>query len=212
MKFETIAVGPLAVNTYLLYDEETRECVIVDPGDEGNKIIDAVKKLELTPKEIWITHAHFDHIGALASVFQEYQVPIYLHSDDYFLYKSSVEHASMFGVDIEIPPSDPNFFNMNIHKRKIGSFVIEIIHTPGHSPGGVSFYNKESNIIFCGDLLFEGSVGRTDVPGGSFDLLEKSIIEQVYSKGDACAIYPGHGPKTTVGREKKNNPFVRMKG
>ena len=212
MKFETIVVGPLAVNSYLLYDEETRDCVIVDPGDEGHLIIDTVERLQLTPKEIWLTHAHFDHLGALSSVFQKYPVGIYLHSDDYFLYKNAVEHASMFGVDIEIPPSNPNFFNMNIHNRKIGSFNLDIIHTPGHSPGSVCFYNRESNIIFVGDLIFENSVGRTDVPGGSFEALEKSIIEHVYSKGDACAIYPGHGPKTTVGREKKNNPFVKMKG
>lgn len=212
MKFETIITGPLSVNTYLLYDEETKDCVIVDPGDDPSLIIDKIESLGLVPKEIWLTHAHFDHLGALSSVFQKYQAAIYLHSDDYFLYKNAVEHASMFGVDIEIPPSNPSFFNMNIHKRNIGSFVIEIVPTPGHSPGSVSFYNRESNVIFVGDLIFEGSVGRTDVPGGSFDVLEKSIIEQIYSKGDACVIYPGHGPKTTVGREKKNNPFVRMKG
>ncbi|MCX6112583.1 MAG: MBL fold metallo-hydrolase [Proteobacteria bacterium] len=212
MKFETIVIGPLAVNTYLLYDEETRDCIIVDPGDEAHTIIDTIERMQLTPKEIWLTHAHFDHLGALSSVFQKYPVNIYLHSDDYFLYKNAVEQASLFGVDIEIPPSNPTFFNMNIHKRKIGSFTIEIIHTPGHSPGSVSFYNKESNIIFVGDLIFENSIGRTDVPGGSFEALEKSIIEHVYSKGDACVIYPGHGPKTTVGREKKNNPFVKMKG
>ena len=212
MKFETIVTGPLSVNTYLLYDEETKDCVVVDPGDEASLIIDRIEELKLIPKEIWLTHAHFDHLGALSSLFQKYKATIYLHSEDYSLYKNAVEHSNVFGVEIEIPPSNPSFFNMNIHKRNIGSFVIEILHTPGHTPGSVSFYNKESNMIFVGDLIFEGSVGRTDLPGGSFDVLEKSIIEQIYSKGDACVIYPGHGAKTTVGREKKNNPFVKMKG
>jgi len=212
MKFETVVVGPLAVNSYLLYDEETRDCIIVDPGAESDKIIDAVKHYELTPKEIWITHAHFDHIGVLSSVQKKYGVDIFLHSDDYFLYKDVVEHAAVFGVtDIEVPPADPSFFNMNMPTKKVGSSSIDIIHTPGHSPGSVSFYSRENNIMFVGDILFEGSVGRTDVPGGNFDALEKSVLEQVYTKGDACVIYPGHGPKTTVGREKQYNPFVKIK-
>lgn len=213
MKFEKIVVGPIAVNSYLLYDEETRDCIIVDPGAEGDKIIDAVKHFELKPVEIWITHAHFDHIGALATVSKEYGIKIFLHSDDYPLYKTAVEHAASFGVlDIETPPTDPSFFNMNIRTKKLGGSVIEIIHTPGHSQGSVSFYNKEANVIFSGDLIFEGSVGRVDLPGADFNVLEKSILEHVYSKGDACVIHPGHGPKTTVGREKKYNSFVKMKG
>ncbi|MFH1222881.1 MAG: MBL fold metallo-hydrolase [Pseudomonadota bacterium] len=212
MKFETIVVGPLAVNCYLLYDEETRDCVIVDPGAEGEKIIDAVKHYELTPKAIWITHGHFDHIGALTTVHKKFPVDIFLHHDDYFLYKNVNEHATVFGVaDIEVPPSEPLFFNMNMNTLKIGGASVELIHTPGHSPGSVSFYSKENNVIFVGDLVFEGSVGRTDVPGGNFDILEKSILENVYTKGDACVIYPGHGSKTTVGREKKYNSFVRVK-
>jgi glyoxylase-like metal-dependent hydrolase (beta-lactamase superfamily II) len=211
MKFENIVVGPLAVNTYILYDEENRDCVIVDPGYDPEKIIGKIDSLKLRPKEFWLTHAHFDHLGALSELKKKYDADIFLHSDDYFLYKNAAEHAGMFSVQIDPPPPDPMFFNMKLNKKKIGSFVIEILHTPGHSPGSVSFYNQESNVVFVGDLIFEGSVGRTDVPGGSFDLLEQSIIENIYSLGDACVIYPGHGPKTTVGREKINNPFVRIK-
>ncbi len=211
MKFETIVVGPLAVNTYILYDEETRDCVVIDPGYDPEKIIEKIEELKLKPKEFWLTHAHFDHLGALAVLQKKYKTNIFLHSDDYFLYKNAVEHASMFSVQIDPPPPEPMFFNMELNKKRIGSFVMEILRTPGHSPGSVSFYNQESNIMFTGDLIFEGSVGRTDVPGGSFDMLEQSIIEKVYSQGDACVLYPGHGPSTTVGREKTNNPFVRIK-
>jgi len=211
MKFETIVVGPLAVNTYILYDEETKECVVIDPGYDHEKIINKIVSLKLKPKEIWLTHAHFDHLGALSELKKKYDAPVYLHSDDYFLYKNASEHAGMFSVQIDAPPPDPMFFNMGLNKKRIGSFVMEVIHTPGHSPGSVSFYNRENNIVFVGDLIFECSVGRTDVPGGSFDMLEQSIIDKIYSLGDACIIYPGHGPKTTVGREKTNNPFVRIK-
>jgi len=211
MKFETVVVGPLAVNTYTLYDEESKDCVIIDPGDEPEKIIAKIESLNLKPREMWLSHAHFDHLGALSELKKKYDSNIFLHSDDYFLYKGAVEHAGMFSLQIDAPPPEPMFFNMNLNKRKIGSFTVELLHTPGHSPGSVSFYNQESNIIFVGDLIFEGSVGRTDVPGGSFDLLEKSILEKIYTQGDACVIYPGHGPKTTVGREKINNPFVRIK-
>ena len=212
MKFETIVVGPLGVNTYVLYDEETRDCVVVDPGDEGFKIIETISSLNLNPKEIWLTHAHFDHLGGIAAVKRKFDVKVFLHSEDYFLYKTACDHATLFGFDIEAPTPDPSFFNMNIRTKKIGSFTIHILHTPGHSPGSVSFYNKESNIVFTGDLIFDHSVGRTDVPGGSFEDLEASIQKEIYTLGDDCVIYPGHGPKTTVGREKKQNPFVRQKG
>ncbi len=212
MKFETVVVGPLAVNSYVIYDEETRDCVIIDPGEEGFKIIETISTLNLNPKEIWLTHAHFDHLGGIAAVTRKYDVTVFLHSEDYFLYKTANEHAIVFGFDIETPNPDPSFFNMKIGTKKIGSFTIDILHTPGHSPGGVSFYNKERNIVFTGDLIFDHSVGRTDVPGGSFEDLESSIQKQIYTLGDDCVIYPGHGPKTSVGREKKQNPFVRFKG
>jgi glyoxylase-like metal-dependent hydrolase (beta-lactamase superfamily II) len=212
MKFETVIVGPLAVNTYVLYDEETKDCVIIDPGDEGFKIIETISSLNLHPKEIWLTHAHFDHLGGIAAVKRKYDVEVFLHSEDYFLYKTAVEHATLFGFDIEPPTSNPSFFNMNIGTKKIGSFAIDVIHTPGHSPGSVSFYSKENNAVFVGDLIFDHSVGRTDVPGGSFEELEESIQKEIYTLGDDCVIYSGHGPKTTVGREKTQNPFVRQKG
>ena len=135
-----------------------------------------------------------------------------MHDADYFLYKTAIEHAQSFDLVIEDPPVNPTFLNMTLAFRKVGSFELEVIHTPGHSPGSVSFYNKESNIIFSGDLIFEQSVGRTDLPGSSFQELENSIINEIYSKGDACTICPGHGEPANVGREKKNNPFIHYKG
>jgi len=212
MKFETVVVGPLDVNCYILYDEKTKECVVIDPGEEGDRIDEVLKEKGLIPSEVWLTHAHFDHLGALSYLKDHYaDLRIFLHNEDYFLYRNAVEHATVFGLDVVQPPIGPAFFNMSIGKKNIGGHSVEIIYTPGHSPGSVCFYIKELNVMFVGDLIFSGSVGRTDVPGGSFEVLEKSVLDQVYPKGDSCMLYPGHGPMTTVGREKKHNPFVRIK-
>jgi glyoxylase-like metal-dependent hydrolase (beta-lactamase superfamily II) len=211
MKFETMVLGPLGVNVYVLYDDETKDAVIIDPAGDADRIIELVTGLELLPKEMWLTHGHFDHLGAATALACKYDIKLFMHDEDFPLYKNPLELSSMFGIEVEAPPSDPLFFNMNIAARDVGSFRIEIMHTPGHSPGSVSFYSRSTNEIFVGDLLFQQSVGRTDLQGGSFEMLSKSIINHVYSKGDACVIYPGHGPSTTVGRERRYNPFVNDK-
>ncbi len=212
MKFETLVVGPLDVNCYILYDEHSKECVVIDPGEDGEEIDKSLSSKGLIPSEIWLTHGHFDHLGAATYLKDKYQdIKLFLHNEDYFLYKNATEHAEVFGLTIAAPPIAPVFFNMSMGKKNIGGHSVQIISTPGHSPGSVCFYIKELNVMFTGDLIFAGSVGRTDLPGGSFDDLEKSIIEQLYTKGDSCMLYPGHGPMTTVGREKKHNPFIRLK-
>lgn len=211
MKIETIVVGPLQVNCYLIYDEETKETIIVDPGDDADLIIERIESLELMPLEMWLTHGHFDHLGAASKLFEKYSIPLYLSDLDYNLYKNALEHANMFGLSVDFPPSKPCFFNMKIAKRDLGHSTIEIIPTPGHSQGSVSFYIKASNVLLTGDLIFEAAVGRTDLPGSSYKQLENSILQQVYTKGDACRILPGHGPDTTVSREKRHNPFVKAK-
>jgi len=211
MKFDTVVVGPLDVNCYILYDEKSSDCVVIDPGEDGSVIEKNLRSKGLIPREIWLTHAHFDHLGAADYLKKIYtDVKVFLHNEDYNLYRNANEHASVFGLSITPPPTDPNFFNMSIGEKTVGGHAVKILHTPGHSSGSVCFYVQELNVIFTGDLIFGGSVGRTDLPGASFDELEKSIREQVYTKGDACEIYPGHGPMTTVGREKKHNPFVRV--
>ena len=211
MKFEKLVVGPLASNCYILYDEETRETIIVDPGDEASKIITKINELSLLPKEVWLTHGHFDHLGAANTICKEFNIEIYLNDEDYPIYKAWETFSEKYRVEIEEPPAEPNFFNMAVKERKVGSYSIEIIHTPGHSPGSVCFYSRDINSIFVGDLIFELSVGRTDLPGASFEVLEKSIRDSVYSKGDSCIVHPGHGDETMVGREKKMNPFVKEK-
>lgn len=212
MKFETVVVGPLDVNCYILYDEHSKECVVIDPGEDGDKIDSVLSSKGLLPSEIWLTHGHFDHLGAASYLKDKYKdIKIFLHSEDYFLYRNACEHAEVFGLTVAAPPVGPVFFNMSMGEKNIGGHSVQIINTPGHSPGSVCFYIKELNTMFTGDLIFAGSVGRTDVPGGCFEDLEKSIMEQVYTKGDSCTLYPGHGPMTTVGREKKHNPFVRLK-
>ena len=210
MKIEKIITGPLEVNTYILFDEESKEAVVIDPGGNFEVLSDFIDRKALTIKNILLTHGHFDHLGAATLLKKKYSCDVYLHDADYFLYKTASEHAFMCGVKIEAPPKDPLFINMNIASFKIGSFDLEVLHTPGHSPGSVSYYNKELNVVFTGDLIFNNSVGRTDLPGSSFKDLENSIINKIYVIGDSCTILPGHGDKTMVGREKASNPFVRL--
>ncbi|MBN1115474.1 MAG: MBL fold metallo-hydrolase [Oligoflexia bacterium] len=211
MRFKSIEVGPMGVNSYVLYDEESRESVIIDPGADAESIIDLVTGLEVTPGEIWLTHGHFDHLGAAKAVSAEYGISIYMHDQDYFFYRNVQKFAAIFSVTVDTPLPEPSFFNMKLACKKIGKFSVDIIHTPGHSPGSVCFFCRENNIIFSGDLIFKFSVGRTDFPGGSFPVLEKSIMENIYTRGESCVIFPGHGPETTVGREKTHNQFVRMR-
>lgn len=209
MKFETVVVGPLAVNCYILYDENTKDCVVIDAGDDAPKIIKKLDSLGLKPKELWLTHGHFDHLGALTAIKNQYGSKVYLHEADYFMYKGANEHAMLFGCSVEAPPEAPSFFNMESAITKVGTSSIQILHTSGHSLGSVCFYSSDLKAVFSGDLIFDHSVGRTDVPGGSFEELETSIKQKIYTLNNDCVIYPGHGPKTNVGVEKKQNPFVK---
>lgn len=209
MKVEKFITGPLEVNTYILYDEDNKKSVIIDPGGNFEVLSDYIDNNNLILKAILLTHGHFDHLGASNYLVKKYSCDIFLHDADYNLYKTASEHAYMCGVSIDSPPVNPLFFNMEIGSFNVGRYELEIIHTPGHSPGGVSFYNKELNVIFTGDLIFNSSVGRTDLPGGNYKELEFSIQNKIYAKGDSCIICPGHGDKTIVGREKISNPFVK---
>ena len=209
MKIEKFITGPLEVNTYILFDEDTQVAVVIDPGGNFEVLSDYIETKNLALKAILLTHGHFDHLGATNYLVKKYSCDLYLHDADYNIYKTACEHAQMCGTSIDSPPSSPLFFNMEIGSFSIGRYELEIIHTPGHSPGSVSFYNKELNAIFTGNLIFNSSVGRTDFPGSSYEELENSILSKIYTKGDSCLIYPGHGDKTIVGREKISNPFVK---
>ncbi len=206
MIINNIVVGPLEVNCYILGCEDTKEAAIIDPGDNADEIIKAVEKAGIKPVYIINTHAHFDHIGGVKTVQDHFKIDFLLHEEDLFLVDNASAQARAFGLD-PIPKPDVNKFVNNGDKISLGNKVIDVIHTPGHSPGCVCYLID--NNVFVGDTLFAGSIGRSDLPGGSHETLINSIKEKLFPLGDSTIVYPGHGPSTTIEEEKKHNPFLK---
>jgi hydroxyacylglutathione hydrolase len=204
MKYEIIVVGPLETNCYLVYCEESRACAIIDPGAEPGKIFAAVAGLELKPALILNTHGHVDHIGANRDMKDKYSVPLYLHAADVTMLEVSehIELSLLLGAQ-ESPP--PDRLLVDGDSVPVGRASLRVIHTPGHTPGSVSFLGD--GIFFSGDTLFCGGVGRTDLPGGSWRDLERSIREKILVLPGETVVLPGHGPWTTVEQETLSNPF-----
>lgn len=206
MIIETQPVGPFFMNTYVLGCPDTREAVIIDPGYEPEIILGFLEKHHLTPKRILCTHGHLDHVGAVADVKTATGAPVGLHPDDLFLYESITEWAPMFGMTVK-PAPPPDEFLGDGDEVRFGQYSVKAIHTPGHTPGGMSYLVGDA--LFAGDTLFAGSVGRTDLPGGSWTQLLQSIKERLFPLGDHVVVYSGHGPTTTIGRERRTNPFLQ---
>ena len=207
MKTLSLTLGPVQTNTYIVADLETNEAVVIDPSWDGATIAKTTEEQGWQIKAIWLTHAHFDHIGGVADLVKSLpeEIPIYLHPDDYELYKSGGS-AARFGIHIEPGPEPlPLEHGQLLH---VGKYAFEARHTPGHRPGHSVFYCAQTSTLFSGDLLFYHSVGRTDLPGGDWATLENSIREQVYVLPDETQVYSGHGEGTSVGEEKHRNPFV----
>ena len=203
---ETLIVGQLFSNCYIVYDDKIKQGVIIDPGDDADVILKSVKKLDVKIKYILVTHGHFDHVGAVAQLRRELDAEFLAHNGDFFFLEDGENAARCWGIDIEQPPK-PDRFIEDGEKIKFGGYEFEVLHTPGHSPGGVSFlYDR---MLFGGDTLFQGSIGRTDFRQGSFEDLSKSIRTRLYTLPDDTIVYTGHGPITTIGDEKKYNAFVR---
>lgn len=208
MKWTQLPLGPLQTNAYILHNEK-QECIIFDPGNEGEKLIGHLQQHGLQPLAVLLTHAHFDHIGAVDDVRETYSIPVYVHTEEQdWLQDASLNGSALFmmGRSITAKPADEL-----IEKEgtlSIGSFTFEVFETPGHSPGSVSYYSKEAAAVFSGDVLFQMSIGRTDLPGGSFNELIMSIEEKLFTLPDETAVLCGHGPETTIGFEKANNPFL----
>ena len=205
MIVKNVVVGPLDVNCYILGCEDTKEAAIIDPGDDADVIIKTVDEEGLSPRFIINTHAHFDHVGGVKKVQEHFKIDFILHEGDQFLIESLDEQCTAFGLD-HVPKPEVNKSVKDGDKISLGQNVIQVIHTPGHTPGGVCYY--VGNSIFVGDTLFAGSVGRTDFPFGSHDALIKSIKENLFPLGDDVIVYTGHGPSTTIGNEKRHNPFL----
>ncbi len=205
MIIKDVVVGPLEVNCYILGCEDTREAAIIDPGDNADEIIKIIEKEDLKPKFIINTHAHFDHVGGVKTIQDHFKIDFLLHKDELFLIENLDEQATSFGLG-NIPKPNVNKFLKDGDKISLRQKVIEVIHTPGHTPGGVCYY--VDNVIFVGDTMFAGSIGRTDFPGSSYEMLIKSIKEKLFPLDDNIIVYTGHGPATTIGNEKRHNPFL----
>ena len=202
---KTIVTGPFQENSYLLIDKLSNKCVLVDPGDEAQKIINYINEKHILPIAIINTHAHLDHIGAISEIKAEYSIPFYLHIEEKPILDSYLVSCRMFGMKPAESPSVDEWLNAS-GELLIGPFKFLIIETPGHTPGGCSFLIDD--IIFVGDTLFQGSIGRTDLPGGDRKILDKSLIKLINKLNPKTAVYSGHGPSTSIGFEKINNPFL----
>ena len=212
MILESAAVGPFFKNGYVVGCENTRKAVFIDPGDEVEQLLAFVAAEKLDVTHILLTHAHVDHVSGVAEAKRTLGVPIYLHRDDLFLYDNAVRTGMMFGLTVEQPPPVDVFYDGE-GPISFGDYRVRIVHTPGHCPGGVCLaISKDGDAspphLFVGDTLFAGSIGRTDLPGGNYDTLLKAITQTLFAFPDDSIVYSGHGPETTIGREKATNPFV----
>ncbi|MBI1848756.1 MAG: MBL fold metallo-hydrolase [Planctomycetes bacterium] len=201
-------VGPFSENSYFLVDEETREAVAVDPGDEAPRLLAVVRRHDLTVRWILNTHGHLDHVGAVAELKEATRAPFHIHKADLFLVEAIPEQAALFGLrPPPIPRIDGYLEEGDVFTFGKGPVRIEVIETPGHTPGGVTF--RVGDDLFVGDALFAGSIGRTDLPGGDTETLLRSIRERLLAFPDGARVYSGHGPATTIGRERRTNPFLQ---
>jgi hydroxyacylglutathione hydrolase len=210
MIIEVRAAPPFYKNGFLVACERTREAAIIDPGDEVDELLAAVRDYDADVKSILLTHAHVDHVTGVAAAKAAFDVPVHLHRDDLFLYERAVDQGAMFGFRVQPPPPVDVFYDMS--PLAIGDLEVRVHHTPGHCPGGVCLQigrkSEGGRDLFVGDTLFAGSIGRTDLPGGDYEVLMRSITEVLFPLGDDATVHPGHGPDTTIAREKATNPFV----
>lgn len=211
MIIETQAVGPFFKNGYVVGCEATKEAVLIDPGDEVASLLAFATKRGLAIRDILLTHAHVDHVTGVAAAKRALGVPIYLHRDDLFLYERAVESGAIFGLKVEPQPPIDVFYGPH-DVITFGEYEVRPHHTPGHCPGGVCLQigrKGDPGELFVGDTLFAGSIGRTDLPGGDFDVLIASIKNVLFPFGDDAVVHSGHGPDTTIGRERATNPFLQ---
>lgn len=208
-RIEGFELGPYATNTYLVHVEGRKGCWIIDPSFEPGPVVGRVKALGLTPLAVVLTHAHVDHIAGIPDVLAEFPgIPVWLHEAEREWLGDAEQNLSAFG-GFPTSMAGPDRLLKDGEHLTLEGTTWEVRHTPGHSPGSVSLVHAPSGVAISGDALFAGSIGRTDFPGCDFDTLARSIRTRLYSLPDETTLYPGHGPTTTVGRERKSNPFVR---
>lgn len=209
MKWTVCPVGPLQANCYVIEREDTAEALIIDPGDEIEKIADIVREKGLHPLAILLTHAHFDHIGALDRARELWEIPAYLHEREAdWTNRPDKNGSTAFTMVDEIRVRAAEKLLNKEQKLDIGPFSCRVLETPGHSPGGVSYYFPMDKVVFCGDALFSGSIGRSDGFQGDGHLLIQSIQTRLMTLPAETTVLPGHGPATTIAREEESNPFL----
>jgi hydroxyacylglutathione hydrolase len=212
MIIESRAVAPFFKNGFVVACEDTREAVMIDPGDEVRSLLDVAERDRLAVRHILLTHAHVDHITGVAEAKRALGVPVYLHHDDLFLYERAVQAGEMFGLEVEPQPPIDVFYAPG-QTITFGRYEVRWHHTPGHCPGGVCLQigktGERGRELFVGDTLFAGSIGRTDLPGGDYQVLIASIRQVLFAFGDDAVVHPGHGADTTIGKERRTNPFLQ---
>ena len=207
MIFEILPVGPLSANSFIIGCEETREGIIVDPGGDPEKIIAAIDGLGLRITSIINTHGHFDHVGGNLRLLEHTGAKLLVHEKDIHLLSKASDIAARYGGTSDNSPP-PDSFLADGMILQVGRYRIGIIHTPGHTPGGCCLYMEDEGVLISGDTLFAEGVGRTDFPGGSHQGLIESIRTRLFTLPENTRVYPGHGPSTTIGHEKRHNPYV----
>lgn len=208
MKIAKFSLGPLGTNCYIIHNE--KEALIFDPGAEGDRVINYLNENKLEPLAILLTHAHFDHIGAVDHLRKTYKIDVYGHElEAKWLEEPSLNRSNQF-IGNEIKTEKPEHL-LTEGELSLGQFNFEVIHTPGHSPGSVTFIFHKAGFMVSGDVLFLQGIGRTDLPGGSFEVLKNSLQEKLYKLPEAYVVLPGHGENTSIGYEKSNNLYVKAK-
>ncbi|MGR3765010.1 MBL fold metallo-hydrolase [Rossellomorea sp. NS-SX7] len=207
MEWKQIPLGPLQTNCYVLWND-MKKCLVIDPGAEGEKLVNWLNENNLEPMAILLTHAHFDHIGAVDTVRNTYKIPVYIHEKESgWLSDPGLNGSGLFGMgSIHCSPAEKIFTTEKT--VTIEDFTLQLFETPGHSPGSLSYYVQNEGIVFAGDTLFMGSIGRSDLPGGNHEKLLASIHDHLLTLPENTIVLPGHGPATTVGDEMDGNPFL----
>ena len=208
MILETLQVGPLQVNCYIVGCEESGEGVVIDAGGDAAKILGRVRELGLSVRYLLNTHGHFDHVGGNRAVREATGAEFLIHERDVYFLSRAADAGRDFGVETENSPEPDRLLEDGL-VLPFGRYRLEVIHTPGHSPGGCCLWCAAEGVVFSGDTLFNGSIGRIDLPGGNPSTLARSIRERLYALPDNTRVYPGHGSPTTIGHERVNNPHVR---